>query len=117
VIVHAAERPAIEALTVRSGGTIEPGTAGLRLRAGEVTDTVVFGSTTPARQARSEETPLRRCGSAGDFETDAAFLWCRARGDEPAMHVAVVDGSVVRTVDGRSIVALAAPVAFQETVA
>jgi hypothetical protein len=117
VIVHAAERPAIEALTVRSGGTIEPGTAGLRLRAGEVTDTVVFGSTTPAREARSEETPLRRCGSAGDFETDAAFLWCRARGDEPAMHVVVVDGSVVRTVDGRSIVALAAPVAFQETVA
>ncbi len=117
VVVEAAERPVVEALTVRSNGTIDPGAAGLRLRTGEITDTVVFGSTTPARETRPDEPPARRCGSAGDFETDAAFLWCRARGDEPAMHVAVVDGSVVRTADGRSIVALAAPVAFRETVA
>jgi hypothetical protein len=36
---------------------------------------------------------------------------------EPAIHVAVVDGSIVRTREGRDLLALASPVVCKETVA
>ncbi len=117
VMIEAPERPAVEALPVHVGGAIDPTAAGLRLHAGEDTDTVVFGSTTRAFDADSGGSARRPCGSAGGLETDAAFLWCRERTSEPVRQVALVDGSVVRTGDGRTIVALAEPVPFRETVA
>ncbi|MEO5824205.1 MAG: heparinase II/III-family protein, partial [Vicinamibacteraceae bacterium] len=116
VIVEAATCPAVDALSVRSGDAVDPTAVGLRLTQADVTDTVVFGSATPD-VAGTASTPLRPSGWAGDLETDAALLWCRERGSEPARHVAVVDGSLVRTRDGRALVSLSAPVACRETVA
>ncbi len=112
LFVHAAEAPALEALDVRSGGALDPTALGVRLRSGALTDTVVFGSATPA----GDGVTSRRCGSVGDFETDAALLWCRQRGSEPET-VAIVDGSIVRSADGRSLMALAAAAPCRETVA
>ncbi len=60
VLLEAADRPSIEALPVRVDGAVDPTAAGLRLVAGEVTDTVVFGSTTPRVDARSDMPGVRR---------------------------------------------------------
>jgi heparinase II/III-like protein len=112
VVVEAAACPSLEALAVLDSGSSEPSAAAIRLRAGDVTDTVVFGSTT-----RGDDvfTP-RRCSSAGGLETDAAFLWSR-QSAAGARTVAIVDGRIVRTDDGRTLLELAAPVSFKETVA
>jgi hypothetical protein len=115
VFAEAVDAPALEPLPVRRAGVIDPTALGLRLRHGEVTDTVVFGaalgSVAPASTPSS-----RPCSSAGEFETDAALLWCRESGPEPR-HVAVADGTIVRTRDGRVLLSAAAPVACRETVA
>ena len=117
VLIEATDRPSIEALPVRVDGAIDPTAAGLRLVAAEVTDTVVFGSTTPCDDARADMPRIRRRVVCGHLESDAALLWCRTRASQPDTHVAIVDGRVVRTVDGRDLVTLPAPVAFRETVA
>jgi hypothetical protein len=115
VLIEATDRPSIDALPVRVDGVIDPTAAGLRLIAAEVTDTVVFGSATSCGDGRAHM-PRRRV-VCGHLESDAALLWCRARASQPETHVAIVDGRVVRTVDGRDLVTLPAPVAFRETVA
>ena len=50
-------------------------------------------------------------------ETDAALLWYSQQESEAAKRLAIVDGSFVRTRDGRSLLALPGPVACRETVA
>ncbi len=113
VVIEARERPILEAVAIEANGSTDPTAAGLRLRNGDVIDTVMFGSTTRG----GAESALRCCSSAGDLATDAAFLWCRERAADAARQVAIVDGSVVRTIDGRTLLALAAPAPFSETVA
>jgi hypothetical protein len=54
---------------------------------------------------------------AGHLETDASLLWCRTHATGTDTRVAVVDGSVVRTIDGRTLLTLPAAVRFKETVA
>ena len=54
--------------------------------------------------------------TAGLLESDAALLRCRTRAAQPDAHIAIVDGSLVRT-DGRDLCTLPAPVPFRETVA
>jgi hypothetical protein len=39
----------------------------------------------------------------GEFETDARLLFCRVTGDRPVARIALVDGSVVRTVGRRGL--------------
>jgi hypothetical protein len=117
VLMEAAERPALEALPVRVDGIVDGTAVGLRIAAGDVVDTVVFGSTTLGMDAGTDM-PLRRASAtAGDLVTDAALLWCRAETAGPEKRVAIVDGRDVRTVDGRVLVSLGAPLPFKETVA
>jgi hypothetical protein len=116
VIVEAVTRPVLHSLEVRVDGATDSTAIGVRLTVGDVIDTVVFGSTTHETQTLA--TPARRpCGSAGGFDTDAALLWHRESRGEPASQLAVVDGSLVRTHDGRDLLALASPVSCRETVA
>jgi hypothetical protein len=61
----------------------------------------VFGSTTLDTDGTVPASTRRPCASAGDFETDAALLWYRESRSEPTKQLAVVDGSLVRTRDGR----------------
>jgi hypothetical protein len=116
IFVEGIDAPALEVLAVRTAGGVDPTAVGLRLRSGDLTDTVVFGSATAGVDLASVPSS-RRCGSAGGLETDAALLWYRESGTARSTHVALVDGSLVRTDDGRALVSLAAPVACSETVA
>jgi Heparinase II/III-like protein/Heparinase II/III N-terminus len=117
VVIEATERPSVEALTVRYDSAVDGTAAALRLVTGDVNDTVVFGSTTPGNDVRPGMPSVRRCVAAGHLESDAALLWCRTHASQPHTHIAIVDGSVVRTTDGRDLVTLPAPVPFKETVA
>jgi len=82
----------------------------------------VFESTTPGNGMRVTICG-RRCRAcdagvtAGHLESDAALLWCRTRAAQPDPHIAIVDGSLVRTAAGRDLCTLPAPVPFRETVA
>lgn len=114
VVIEADARPTLEVLVVDAAGTHDPAAVGLRLRSGTATDTVVFESTTlPRSNGLGAPRPF---GSAGELETDAAFLWCREHDGEAVRHVAIVDGTVVRARDGRPVVSLDGPVASRETV-
>ena len=87
VLIEATDRPSIEALPVRVDGAIDPTAAGLRLVAAEVTDTVVFGSTTPCDDARADmpsvrrrvvcRPPRERCGTAVVPDTSIAAGYAR----------------------------------------
>ena len=61
--------------------------------------------------------PGVRLASGRALESDAALLRCRTHASQAHTQVVLVDGSVVRTIDGRALVALPAPVGFRETVA
>jgi hypothetical protein len=113
VIVEAAARPDLQPLDVEVHGAADRTAIGMELRSGGIVDTVVFGSTTHETAAGGR----RPCGSAGGFETDAALLWHRASPPDTPSPLAVVDGSRVRTCDGRDLLALPAPVSCRETVA
>jgi hypothetical protein len=117
VVIEAKDRPSVETLAVLIDGAAVPTAAGLRLTTAEAIDTVVFGSTTPVMDLRTDIPGVRHRVMAGDLESDAALLWCRTERSRPEVHVAVVDGSIVRTADGRALLTLAAPVACRETVA
>jgi hypothetical protein len=117
VVLEAKERPSIEALTVQVDGAADRAPVALRLIDGEVSDTVVFGLPTPCSDARSDTSGARRLIVAGDLETDAALLWCRSHAAGTDTRLTIVDGSVVRTVDGRTLLMLPAAVPFKETVA
>jgi hypothetical protein len=108
-IVAAAACPAIEALPVMVGGAADPTAAALRLRAADVVDTVLFGSLGP-------DAERNRCGSAAGFETDAALLWAHTGSATAAPRVAIVDGSVVRTRNGRAPIDLTESVACRDAV-
>jgi hypothetical protein len=117
VVIEARECPTIDVLPVLVDGSIDLTAIGVCVRTDDVSDTVVFGSTTRDGDAQADVAIRRPCGSAGDVESDAALLWCRERTAEPTRQVAVVDASVVRALDGRSMVAFAAPLPVDETVA
>ena len=94
VLIEATDRPSIEALPVRVDGAIDPTAAGLRLIAGEVTDTVVFGSTTPCGDVavghaerptpRRRRPPRERCGIAVVPHTRVAAGCARRRSSTAA---------------------------------
>ena len=118
VLIEATDRPSIEALTVRVDGAVDRTAAGLRLVAGDVTRyrRVRIGDTVQRRARGHAERPTPRRVPA----TSRAMRHCCGAAHEPSQpdtHVAIVDGSVVRTADGRDLVTLPAPVAFRETVA
>ncbi len=113
VIVEAPSRPALRSLAIRVDGEVEPNAVGVRIGQGDCRDTVVFGKTT--HEDGGIAPGRRACVSAGDFETDAALLWCRERRADPARHLVMVDGSLVRLRDGRDLIALDTPVACRET--
>jgi hypothetical protein len=107
VVVAAAECPAIEALPVTVDGAGDPTAAAVRLRAGEVVDTVLFGPLTDGQP--------RRCAAAG-FETDASLQWAHTGSAKAAPQVAIVDGRMARTRDGRAPIDLTESVACRDAV-
>jgi hypothetical protein len=107
-IVAAAACPALEVLPVTVEGAADPTAAALRLRAGEVVDTILFGPVT------ADASP-RRCGSAG-YETDAAMLWAHTASSKAAPRVAIVDGRMARMRDGRTPIDLTESVACRDAV-
>ena len=119
VFVEAADAPPLEALAVRTSPARSiRRRLGCGCEAGEVTDTVVFGSTTRAvstRHRRRRHAGLRlgwrasrptpRCCGAANARRSRCGTWRSSTAASSARG------------DGRALVALAAPVACRETVA